>query len=100
MTGGALQLFHIKVMTPLAGMPSLAAICVAPRQTMRVILERRERRGAMAIVIAAIVSFSLRDLDVGGFAEAGASLGVPAAMLISIGLVVMVSGLEKQLFFR
>lgn len=71
-------------MTPLEGRPSLAAICIAPRQTMRAILEGPDRRGALAIVIAAVVSFSLRDLDVGGFAEAGESLGVPAAMLISI----------------
>jgi Yip1 domain len=66
------------------GRPYLAAICVAPRQTMRAILDRPDRRGALAIVIAAIVSFSLRDLDVEGLAEAGASLGVPTAMLISI----------------
>lgn len=51
---------------------------------MRAILDRAGRRGALAIVVAAIVSFSLRDLDVEGLAEAGASLGVPAAMLISL----------------
>lgn len=51
---------------------------------MRAILDRPDRRGALAIVIAAIVSFSLRDLDIDGLTEAGASLGVTTAMLISI----------------
>jgi hypothetical protein len=51
---------------------------------MRAILDRSDRRGALAIVIAAIVSFSLRDLDIDGLAEAGASLGLATAMLISI----------------
>ena len=64
-------------------MPPLAAIGFAPRQTMRAILDSAEKPAAIAIVIAAMLSFSLRDLDIQGFAEVESALGLPTVLLLA-----------------
>lgn len=91
------------MMSPRPGGHFLAAICVAPRPTMRAVLESAVRPASISIVIAAMVSFSLRDLDVQGLAQVQQSLGLSTVMLLAplvlafvslfgIGFYFMVSG--------
>lgn len=70
-------------------LPLLAAICVAPRRTMRWILERPRRRWEMlSVVLAAVLSYSLRDLDIRGLSKAAEPFGLAATSLFVICIVI------------
>src|SRR5688500_1948837 len=85
-------------MTKPANMPPLAAIAFAPRQTMRAILDSSEKPATIAIVIAAMASFSLRDLDVQGFNDAALALGLSTALLLA-PLILAVMALVGIVFY-
>lgn len=65
---------------------------------MRALLDRVERPEALSLVIAAMVSYSLRDFDYGGLNEAVGSLGFATSFLAAL-LVIAASGLVSLVFY-
>ena len=61
-------------------------------------LEHPERRQSFAVVVAAAVSWSLRDLSLVELSKAATSLGLSTSMLIALA-VLCVGGLVSLLFF-
>jgi hypothetical protein len=68
--------------------PRLLRVAVAPRRTMREILDSPVRKGSVAVVIAASVSYALRDLKIPEMRKAAESLGIAGSLLVGLGVVV------------
>ena len=79
-------------------LPLLAAVAVAPRRTMRWMLDHPERRQSFAVVFAAWVSWSIRDFSWTEMRRASEAFGISASMLIAIA-VILLGGLFSLLFF-
>jgi hypothetical protein len=80
-------------------MPPLAAICIAPRPTMRAVLDTAKKPAAIAIVVAAMLSFSLRDLDIQGFNEVALALGLSTVLLLAPLVLVVMSLVGIAFYF-
>ncbi|HUP47269.1 MAG TPA: YIP1 family protein [Thermoanaerobaculia bacterium] len=69
---------------PPPSLPLLAAISLAPRRTMRWMLDHPAPRQSFAIVVAAVLSLSLGDLDLRSASEAAALLGMSATASLAV----------------
>jgi hypothetical protein len=65
---------------------------------MRAVLDAAKKPAAISIVIAAMLSFSLRDLDVQGFGDVEAALGLSTVLLL-VPLVLAAMSLAGIVFY-
>jgi hypothetical protein len=80
-------------------LPLLAAVAVAPRRTMRWMLDHPERRQSFAVVVAAAVSWSIRDLSIPELSGLGDSLGLSTAILVGLLAIFLVTLMSLLFFF-
>lgn len=83
---------------PTPNKPLLLAVVTAPRRTMRWMLDHPERRQSFAVVMAAVLSHHLRDVDRLQAGKAIEALGLPASMMVSL-VVIAVMLLVSAIFF-
>ena len=80
-------------------MPLLAAIGVAPRRTMRWMLDHPARRWSFLVVAAAVTSMLLSDFNAQEFGKAVNALGIPNSVVVAVLVVINVSIASVVVFF-
>jgi hypothetical protein len=79
--------------------PLLVAVVTAPRRTMRWMLDHPERRQSFAVVIAAVLSTYLRDLDRVQAGRAIEALGLSASMVMALAVIAVMVCVSAVFFF-
>src|SRR5688500_13987351 len=79
--------------------PLLAAVVIAPRATMRWMLDHPERRQSFAVVFAAVLSLHLRDIDRVQAGDAIQALGLSVSMMLALAVLGVTFCVSAIFFF-